>query len=287
METIAWVLTAAALLAGALAGLQIYHKEKVAQAGRLDRLERFIGGSSLKEIDLPPEMLRLTYALDRDTIIDLHNQALAARGAPASKDFEIQAETATSAGLSIWPFTSPPGHGSSPAQQASSEPENDPAQAVLAVEKRLQETRSIHSIDLTSSVDERPLNLLLSTLEHRASEMGMQITAEVKSALRHAWEARNQDLKNDSLANLTGFVKLRADFSINSSDSGDLLLEARSANESQAPKLSTLCKQEHILGTARTVLVPGETVRANCFGIVTRWDEQREILSLLPLAIYS
>lgn len=287
METIALILTGAILMACVLAGVQIYRTDRMRQSGRLDRLERLAEGVALKDAGAQHEPIRLIYALDRDTILNLYHQVVSARGAPVGNDSEEGVESGTSAGVPFWPFTSASGRSSAPAQWASFGPEREPARAVRAVEKKLQESHTIRSIDLTASVDERPLNLLLNTLEHRASEMGMQIPAEMKSALHHAWESRNQELTDDTLANLTGFVKLRADFAISASDSGDLLLKARSTGEQNSSKLSALCRQEHILNTARTVLIPGETVRANCFGIVTRWDEECETLSLLPLAIYS
>jgi len=255
--------------------------------GRLDRLERLATTGSLKEIDEQPEAVRLNLALDGGTILDLYNQTLAPGGVPVSRDVEEATESSASASLPLGRFTPGLGRKRSSTQRTSFAPEREPVRAIIAVERQLQESHSIRSIDLSSSFDNKPILTLLDSLGRSAGRQSFQIPDEVRDALRRAWEAQIQELADQSLAALTGFVKVRADFSISSADSGDLLLEAHSNSERPSSRLSIVCRQEHVLDAARAVLVPGETVRATCFGNITRWDEKRRALVILPIGIYS
>jgi len=253
-------------------------------SGRIDRLERTILPPG--EIGVQSEIARLNLALDGDTVFGLYKQIFAPGGAPLSKDVEKFTESNASATLSLGQFAPGFGRRRTSTERASFAPESEPVRAVIAVEKHLQDSRSIRSVDLTSPIDKRPILLLLENFEASAARIGLDVPDEIKDALHDAWEYQNRRLSDQSLETLTGFVEVRADFSISSSDSGDLLLDTLSSSDSGSSTLSLVCNREHILNAALTVLVPGETVRATCFGSIIRWDGKQKTLVLLPVSIY-
>ena len=261
-------------------------KARRVDSGRIDRLERLATKSLPREIGVQSEIARFNLALDADSILGLYKQIFVAGRAPLSRDVEETRELNASASLPLGQFVPGFGRRRTSTQRALYAPENEPVRAVVAVEKHLQDFHSIRSIDLTSPIDKRPISVLLENFEASAARIGLDVPDEIKASLERAWEHQNRELSDQSLETLTGFVEVRADYYISSRESGDLLLEAHSSSDSKSSKLSLVCKHEHILDAARTVLVPGVTVRATCFGSVARWDKQQKTLVLLPISIY-
>ena len=259
----------------------------ISYSRRVDRLgERLARESPLRELAEPQDAIRLNMFLDGDTVMSLYQQTLQPGGSPAAREVEEAVESNTSATFSLWRLSPSFGRKKAAIHRASYAPENEPVRAVIAVENSLRDSGSVRSVDLASNsnTDAEPVVQLIAALNRNASLVGITVPESVKISLIRAWTQRNTELTDQGLAGLTGFVKVRADFSVSVDGGGDILLEASLQGSST---LNILCRQDHLLPAARTVLVPGEAVRATCFGSVTRWDSKRQSLSVLPISVYS
>ena len=256
----------------------------ISYSRRVDRLsERLARESPLRELAEPQDAIRLNMFLDGDTVMSLYQQTLQPGGSPAAREVEEAVESNTSATFSLWRLSPSFGRKKAAIHRASYAPENEPVRAVIAVENSLRDSGSVRSVDLASNsnTDAEPVVQLIAALDRNASLVGITVPESVKISLIRAL---THELTDQGLAGLTGFVKVRADFSVSVDGGGDILLEASLQGSST---LNILCRQDHLLPAARTVLVPGEAVRATCFGSVTRWDSKRQSLSVLPISVYS
>lgn len=281
-----WVLLGVGVFGGVFVGRWFSENRVLSTLQQsVDRVE--LRTSLLAETErlLPQAGIPRNYLyLDSTKALGLYAQLHVAGELPVSREIEHRKERSRSLGAA-WRGLSGSGSGTQGRKDTSLfQAEDNPFRAVASAEKSLLANNMVRDLNFTSEPQSEALDRYLQKLSREARELGFDVPDEAVSALERQWKAQQLVVDVKLLAEVRGYIRIRAKFEVRQAVGDDLQLVATHQSEDSSIKVIMHCRLDDMLVQSKEF---EPHILAVCFGAVLGWDAERATLRVLPVSLFS